>query len=111
MADTTHPVPDAHGTNLFDADAEWQALLPLYLGADLHAHLLPHLRHLGGLAGGVLDSLALTADKHLPTLEHRTRSGLDAQRIVKHPAYIELERIAFSQYGLAAMSHRAGVLG
>ena len=108
---TPHPVPDAHGTNLFDADAELQALLPLYLGADLHAHLLPHLRHLGGLAGGVLDSLALTADKHPPTLEHRTRSGLDAQRIVKHPAYIELERVAFGTYGLAAMSHRPGVLG
>jgi acyl-CoA dehydrogenase len=111
MAATLHPVPDAHGTNLFDADTELQALLPLYLGADLHAHLLPHLHHLGGMAGGVLDSLALTADKHPPTLEHRTRSGLDAQRIVKHPAYVELERVAFSQYGLAAMSHRAGVLG
>ena len=111
MADPVHPVPDAHGTNLFEADTELQALLPLYLGADLHAHLLPHLKHLGGLAGGVLDSLALTADKHPPTLEHRTRSGLDAQRIVKHPAYVELERVAFSQYGLAAMSHRAGVLG
>lgn len=111
MAASIHPVPDAHGSNLFDADTEFQALLPLYLGADLHAHLLPHLRHLGGLAGGVLDSLALTADKHPPTLEHRTRSGLDAQRIVKHPAYVELERVAFGQYGLAAMSHRAGVLG
>jgi acyl-CoA dehydrogenase len=111
MAVTTHPVPDAHGTNLFDADTELQALLPLYLGADLHAHLLPHLRQLGGLAGGVLDSLALTADKNPPVLEHRSRSGLDAQRIVKHPAYVELERVAFSEYGLAAMSHRAGVLG
>lgn len=111
MAAPTHPVPDAHGTNLFDADTELQALLPLYLGADLHAHLLPHLQHLGGLAGSVLDSLALTADKHPPTLEHRTRSGLDAQTIVKHPAYVELERVAFSHYGLAAMSHRAGVLG
>ena len=111
MAAPVHPVPDAHGTNLFDADTELQALLPLYLDADLHAHLLPHLQQLGGLAGGVLDSLALTADKNPPTLEHRSRSGLDAQRIVKHPAYVELERVAFSQYGLAAMSHRAGVLG
>ena len=111
MATPAHPVPDAHGTNLFDADTELQALLPLYLDADLHAHLLPHLRQLGGLAGGVLDSLALTADKNPPTLEHRSRSGLDAQRIVKHPAYVELERVAFSEYGLAAMSHRAGVLG
>ena len=106
-----HPVPDAHGTHLYEADAELQALLPLYLPADLHAHLQPHLRRLGGLAGGVLDTLALTADHHPPTLEHRSRTGLDAQRIVKHPAYVELERVAFGEYGLAAMSHRAGVLG
>ena len=28
-----------------------------------------------------------------------------------HPAYREMERIAFADYGLAAMSHRGGVLG
>jgi acyl-CoA dehydrogenase len=59
----------------------------------------------------VLDTLAHTADQHPPTLEHRTRTGIDAQRIDKHPAYVELERVAFSEYGLAAMSHRGGVLG
>ena len=106
-----HAIPDRHGVNLFDDDAELQALLPLYLPADLHAHLLPHLQRLGGLAGGALDSLALTADKHPPTLQHRTRTGLDAQRIDKHPAYVALERVAFADYGLAAMSHRPGVLG
>ena len=37
------------------------------------------------------------------TLVHRTRSGQDAQRIVKHPGHVELERVAFSQFGLAAM--------
>jgi len=106
-----HPVPDQHGVNLFDSDPDLRRLLALYLPPDLLAHLLPHLRHLGGLAGGVLDTLAHTADQHPPTLEHRTRTGIDAQRIVKHPAYVELERVAFSQYGLAAMSHRGGVLG
>ncbi len=107
----THPVPDQHGANLFDTDPDLGRLLPLYLPAPVLQHLLPHLRQLGGLAGGVLDTLAQTADKHPPELIHRTRSGVDAQRIVKHPAYLELERVAFSQYGLAAMSHRGGVLG
>jgi alkylation response protein AidB-like acyl-CoA dehydrogenase len=31
--------------------------------------------------------------------------------VIKHPAYVEMERIAFCDFGLAAMSHRAGVLG
>ena len=108
---TTHPVPDAHGRNLYSHDHTLQALLPLYLPAALCAHLQPHLQHLGGLAGGMLDTLALRADKHPPTLQQRSRSGLDQQRIDKHPDYRALEQVAFGDYGLAAMSHRAGVLG
>ena len=110
-ATAPHPVPDAHGRNLYNTDPDLARLLPLYLPAALCAHLQPHLQRLGGLAGGVLDSLAQTADKHPPTLEHRTRTGLDRQRILKHPAYVEMERVAFGEYGLAAMSHRGGVLG
>ncbi len=108
---TPHPVPDQHGVNLYDSDPTLAALLPLYLPADLCAHLQPHLQRLGGLAGGLLDTLAQEADQHPPTLAHRTRQGSDEQRIKKHPAYVELERVAFSEFGLAAMSHRAGVLG
>jgi acyl-CoA dehydrogenase len=104
-----HPVPDQHGVNLFDSDPDLAALLPLYLPAELVQRLLPPLQQLGGLAGGVLDTLAQTADKNPPTLQQRTRTGLDLQHIVKHPAYVEMERVAFSQFGLAAMSHRAGV--
>ena len=106
-----HPVPDQHGVNLFDSDPDLARVLALYLPQTVYRHLLPHLQQLGGLAGGVLDTLAHTADKNPPELVHRTRSGIDAQRIVKHPAYVEMERVAFSQYGLAAMSHRAGVFG
>ncbi len=104
-------MPDQHGVNLFTSDPDMAALLKVYIEPALLAHLLPHLEHLGGLAGGVLDALAHTADKNPPTLTHRNRAGLDMQHIVKHPAYVELERVAFSQYGLAAMSHRADVLG
>ncbi len=106
-----HPVPDSHGQNLWDADPVLAKLLPLYLPVDLLAHLLPTLKRLGGLAGSVLDTLAHSADKHAPELHHRSRSGVDAQRIDKHPDYVALERVAFSELGLAAMSHRSGVLG
>lgn len=109
--DIAHPVPDRHGTSLFTADPDLRALLPLYLPADLFNHLLPHLERMGALAGGVLDELANVADHEPPTLSHRTRTGLDAQAIHKHPAYIELEKVAFAQFGLAAASHRGGVLG
>ncbi len=102
-------IPDRRGANLFTDDAEMQSLLKLYLPADLHAHLLPHFNRLGALAGGALDVLAGLADRNPPTLEHRTRTGVDAQRVIKHPAYLEMERLAFSDFGLAAMSHRAGV--
>ena len=106
-----HPVPDQHGVNLFDADPAFAALLRIYLPANLYQHLLPHLQRLGALAGGLLETLAHTADHNPPELEHRSRTGLDLQRVVKHPAYVELERVAFTEFGLASASHRGGVLG
>ena len=106
-----HPIPDRHGRNLFDDDAQLQALLPLYLPPDLLAHMRPHFERLGRLAGGPLDDLAATADKNPPVLHSRTRTGLDAQRIEKHPAYVEMERLALSEFGLGAMSHREETLG
>ena len=105
------PIPDRFGANAFEEDGEFEALLRLYLPEELLQHLRPHLLRLGELAGGPLDALANTADQHPPTLEHRTRTGVDQQRILKHPAYVEMERLAFGEFGLAAMSHRAGVLG
>ncbi len=106
----THPVPDSRGINLFEADAA-RDLLACYLPAALHEHLLPHLHRLGALAGTTLDDLAGTADKHPPTLSVRSRTGIDVSTIEKHPAYVELERYAYSEFGLAALSHRGGVLG
>ncbi|ARP93039.1 acyl-CoA dehydrogenase family protein [Bordetella genomosp. 13] len=112
MADTTqHPVPDRRGENFYTTDRELQALLPLYLPADLLQHMAPHFSRLGELAGGRLDELAGIADHNPPTLQHRSRSGLDEQRVLKHPAYVEMERLAFSEFGLGAMSHRDETLG
>ena len=108
---TVQAVPDNRGANLFAADPRFADLLSLYLEPKLHTHLLPHLQRLGALAGDALDTLAATADRNPPVLHHRDRRGFDRQWIEKHPAYVEMERLAFSEFGLAAMSHRANVLG
>ena len=104
-------VPDSHGLNLYRADPMLARLMRLYLPADLADHLAPHLDRLGTLAGAALDDLARAADRNPPVLRPRTRTGEDRATIDKHPAYTEMERIAFGEYGLAALSHRGGVLG
>jgi len=96
-------VPDSRGLNLFDADPSCRGLLELHLEPKLCAHLMPHFNRLGALAGGDLDELALAADKN--------PSALNGQKVEKSTAYRKLEEVAFGQYGLAAMSHRGGVLG
>ena len=110
-APAVHPIPDRHGQNLYSVDTELQSLLALYLPEDLLRHLRPHFERLGGLAGGRLDELAGTADRNPPILKQRTRTGLDEQQVIKHPAYVEMERLALSEFGLAAISHRDETLG
>jgi alkylation response protein AidB-like acyl-CoA dehydrogenase len=104
-------LPDSRGINLYEADPSFAALLALYLEPRLHAHLLPHLERMGALAGDELDALAAAADRNPPVLHHRTRAGVERQWIERHPSYRRLEQVAFADYGLAAMSHRGGVLG
>ena len=104
-------IPDARGLNLFRADRDAAPLFAFYMPDALYRHLEPHLDRLGALAGGRLDELASTADRNPPVLHVRRRTGEDCREIEKHPAYVELERVAYSEFGLAALSHRGGVLG
>ena len=105
-------IPDSAGRNLFESDPYARPMLHAYLSDEgLYQHLLPHFSELGRLAGGALDELAGIADKNPPVLSVRNRRGEDEARIIKHPAYVELERAAYERFGLAAMSHRPGALG
>jgi alkylation response protein AidB-like acyl-CoA dehydrogenase len=106
-----HIAPDSHGQNFYAIDRQFQDLLSLYLEPGLRAHMTPHFERLGALAGNRLDELAQTADKHPPVLQPRDRFGRDEDWIDYHPAYREMEKIAFEEFGMHAMSHRAGVLG
>src|ERR1700716_2525433 len=103
--------PDTSGMNFYRADPALEDLLRIHLPDALFRHIEPHLDRLGGLAGGHLDECARLADRHVPVLHQRDRFGRDAQRIEYHPAYRELERAAFGEFGIHAMSVRKGILG
>src|SRR6266550_1437817 len=103
--------PDTTGMNFYRADPALTDLLRIHLPDALFRHIEPHLDSLGGLAGGHLDECARLADRHVPVLHQRDRFGRDAQWIEYHPAYRELERAAFGEFGIHAMSIRKGILG
>jgi acyl-CoA dehydrogenase len=103
--------PDTTGMNFYRADPALTDLLRLHLPEALFRHIEPHLDRLGGLAGGHLDECARLADRHTPMLHQRDRFGRDSQYIEYHPAYRELEKAAFGEFGIHAMSIRKGILG
>ncbi|SDX02819.1 Acyl-CoA dehydrogenase [Albimonas donghaensis] len=103
--------PDTRGENYWDLDPSLRALLPLYMDPALLAHLTPHMAELGELAGGRLGALADTCERHEPVLHRRDRYGRDEEWLEFHPAYREMESIAFGRFGMHAMTNRAGVLG
>lgn len=112
MAASIHQnIPDSAGINVFLADPAMLDLLKVYVPEPVLDLVLPHLTRMGALVGDHLEQLALTADANPPELQIRARNGADAERVVKHPAYQALEKVAFGEFGLAAMSHRAGVFG
>jgi alkylation response protein AidB-like acyl-CoA dehydrogenase len=103
--------PDTTGMNFYRADPALADLLRLHLPDGVFHHIEPHLDRLGELAGGYLDECARLADRHVPVLHQRDRFGRDLQWIEYHPAYRELERAAFGEFGIHAMSIRKGILG
>jgi acyl-CoA dehydrogenase len=106
-----HISPDCAGLNFYDLDRGLRDLLKLYLSPADHERLEPHFRRLGELAGTKLDRLARAADKHVPVLNARDAFGRDEDWIDYHPAYRDMEAIAFGDFQFHAMSHRGGMLG
>ncbi|HEX5327960.1 MAG TPA: acyl-CoA dehydrogenase family protein [Acetobacteraceae bacterium] len=110
--ETVEHIPsDCAGEDFHAADRGLRDLLAIYLAAAEAATLTPHFARLGQLAGSRLDRLARLADANPPVLHARDRFGRDEDWIEYHPAYREMEAIAFGDFQFHAMSHRAGVLG
>jgi alkylation response protein AidB-like acyl-CoA dehydrogenase len=102
-------IPDSHGNNAYLTDPDFASLLEVYLEPPLRDHVTPLFEELGGLVGGELEELAREADANPPSLKTRNRDASPAIKVEKHPAYRRMEHYAYSRFGLAAMSHRAGV--
>jgi acyl-CoA dehydrogenase len=97
--------------NFADRDPALRPLLDSHLSPDDRARLEPHLEVLGELAATELDALAVTADRNPPALRQFAPDGTRIDEVEYHPAYRRMSEIAFGSFGLAAMSHRSGVLG
>lgn len=97
--------------NFVDRDPALRPLLDRLLSPSDRARLEPALAELGELAAGELDRLATVADANPPRLRQYSPSGERIDEIDYHPAYDRMAELAFGRFGLAAMSHRSGVLG
>lgn len=110
-ARSQHVAPSCRGRNFYAIDPSIRSLLPLYMDGPLLAHLEPHLDALGELGGGRLGALSDAAERHTPILHARDPYGRDEEWVESHPAYKEMEAIAFGRFGMHAMTHKPGVLG
>jgi hypothetical protein len=111
---TTPPadgMPTTRGTNFYLADPNLAFVCATVMRPEDLERARPHLTAMGEVAGGELDALAAVADRHPPVLRTHDETGRRVDEVVRHPAYQAMERIAFERFGLAAMSHREGVLG
>lgn len=104
-------MPSTRGINFYTADPNLDFVCSTVMDADVLERARPHLVALGAVAGDELDALAAQADRHPPTLRAWDERGRRIDEIVFHPAYQAMERLAFTRFGLAAMSHAPGVLG
>jgi len=97
--------------NIADRDPALRPLLDQLLSGSDRELIEPVLADLGEIAGGELDELAATADANPPVLRQYAANGDRIDEVVFHPAYQRMSELAFGRFGLAAMSHREGVLG
>ena len=104
-------MPTTRGLNFYVEDRHLDRLCAAVMGREVYERARPHLLDLGAVAGDELDALAAQADKHPPVLRTYDERGARVDAVDFHPAYHAMERLAFSRFGLAAMSHVDGVLG
>jgi alkylation response protein AidB-like acyl-CoA dehydrogenase len=104
-------MPTTRGTNFYLVDPNLAFVCATVMADDDFTRARPHLVAMGEIAGGELDALAAVADRNPPVLRAWDEAGRRIDEVVRHPAYQTMERIAFERFGLAAMSHRPGVLG
>lgn len=111
MFDLARLMPDSAGINYYTTDPDLTFLLKRALSAEHFERGEEILQALGAIASQDMDALAETANRHVPTLVQFDKRGQRIDEVVFHPAYHELETIAYEDFAIAACTHRAGAFG
>ena len=109
--DPTNLMPDTGGINFYTSDPDLAFLLQRHLSEQDNERAQPILTAMGAVASQQMDGLADLANRQGPTLVQFDKRGWRVDEVVFHPAYHELERIAYQEFAIAACSHRSGALG
>src|SRR5204863_7262225 len=104
-------MPDTEGVNFYSADPDLSFLLKRHLFDEDYERAQLILAHLGSVASCEMDELAAEANRQGPVLVRYDKKGQRIDDVVFHPAYHELERIAYEDFAIAACTYREGALG
>ena len=111
MSKLAQNIPDTDGINFYTADGDLAFLLQQHLSVREFELAHPLLLHMGEVASQKMDILAEIANRQGPVLMQYDKRGQRIDEVVFHPAYHELEKIAYEDFAIAACCHRAGALG
>jgi acyl-CoA dehydrogenase len=104
-------MPDTSGCNAYTDSPVLAPVLDRWLTASARQWVQPLAAELGAQALGDLDQAAADADRRDPQLHPYDKRGERVDLVEFHPAFHQVSDAAYRRYGLAAMSHREGVLG
>src|SRR5260370_8436788 len=104
-------MPDTRGINFYSADPDLSVLLREHLSGEDYERAQGILAEMGAVASQKMDELAEIANRQGPVVMEYGKRGQRVDEVIFHPAYHELERIAYQDFAIAACSHREGALG
>lgn len=111
MTEFDNLMPTTDGINFFSADPDLAFILKRHLSEEDYKQAETILSEMGAVASQKMDSLSEEANRQGPVLIQFDKKGQRVDEVMFHPAYHELERIAYQDFAIAAGSHREGVLG
>src|SRR5438105_9159746 len=111
IADLSRQIPDTRGINFYTADPDLSYHMRQSLSTEDFERAQGILSRMGEVASQRMDELAQVANRQGPVLIQYDKRGQRIDEVIFHPAYHELERIAYQDFAIAACSHREGALG
>ena len=101
---STH-IPDSPTVSYWEASPDFRALCRRKLSADAYALAEPQLAAMGERAAKEVAPLAAISDREGPRLVTHDARGERVNRVEYHPAYREMERIAYGS-GVISMKYQ-----